>query len=109
MEGLEQALSFANYQSTLTRQRKFIAQKFQEETVMAFNGGLFKITPELLAGIKVLESNWIIDSNGTPIKVDDLDGFIEQAKETYNTAIAEYGTEFSALRLKRNVKSLVDL
>jgi hypothetical protein len=109
MENLEQALSFANYQGTLTRQRKLIAQKFQEETVMAYNGGLFKITPELLAGVQELQSNWILDSNGNPIKVDDLTDFIDKAKDLYDTAITNYGTEFSALRLKRNVKSLVDL
>jgi hypothetical protein len=109
MEDLEQALSFANYQSTLTRQRKLLTQKFQESTTMAYNGGLFKITPEFIAASKHCQFNWILDSNGNPVKIDDHETFLIEAETLYNKAIEEYGKEFSALRLKRNVKSLVDL
>jgi hypothetical protein len=109
MEDLDQALSFAHYQSTLTQQRKLILQKFQEATVMAYNGGLFKLSLEFIASIKSAQFDWLLDSNGTPIKITDYDTFIIEAETLYQKAIEEYGTEFSTLRLKRNVKSLVGL
>jgi uroporphyrinogen-III decarboxylase len=109
MENLEQALSFANYQLTLTQQRRLLTQKFQEATVIAYNGGLFKITPELIAGVKHLQSKWLLDMNGTPIKIENAGDFLADAETAYNKAINDYGDQFSALRLKRNVKSLVEL
>jgi hypothetical protein len=109
MENLDQALSFANYQTTLTQQRKLLTQKFQEATVIAYNGGLFKITPELIGGVKNLQSKWLLDMNGTPIKIENYGDFLVDAENAYNKAISEYGEEFSSLRLKRNVKSLVNL
>jgi hypothetical protein len=109
MENLEQALSFANYQNTLTQQRKLLLQKFQEATIIAYNGGLFKITPELLGGVKQLQSKWLLDMNNTPIKIENYGEFLVEAESAYNKAISQYGEEFSALRLKRNVKTLVEL
>jgi len=109
MENLEQALSFANYQLTLTQQRRLLTQKFQEASVFAYNGGLFKLSLEFIAAIKLCQPKYLIDSNGTPTKIDDYDTFIIEVEDAYKTAIENYGKEFSALRLKRNVKSLVDL
>jgi len=109
MEHLEQALSFANYQTTLTQQRKLLTQKFQEASVVAYNGGLFKVTLEFIAAVKLYQPPYVLDSNGTPIKIEDYDTFIGEIEDAYRTAIESYGKEFSALRLKRNVKTLVDL
>jgi hypothetical protein len=109
MEHLEQALSFANYQTTLTQQRKLLTQKFQEASVVAYNGGLFKVTLEFIGAVKCFQPPYVLDSNGTPVKIDDYDTFLSEIEEAYKTAIESYGKEFSALRLKRNVKSLVEL
>ena len=109
MENLEKALSFANYQFTLTKQRKLLAEKFKENTVLAYNGGLFQITPEFIAGMKTTRTTYVLDMNGNPIKIDDLDEFILRSQETYESAINSYGEEFAALRTKRNVKAIVDL
>jgi hypothetical protein len=109
MENLEQALSFANYQTTLTQQRKLLTQKFQEATVFAYNGGLFKLTLEFISAIKLFQPPYVLDSNGSPIKIEDYDTFLSEIEEAYKIAIEIYGKEFSALRLKRNVKTLVEL
>jgi hypothetical protein len=109
MEHLEQALSFANYQTTLTHQRKLLTQKFQEASVIAYNGGLFKLTLEFIGAVKLFQPPYVLDSNGTPVKIDDYDTFLSEIEEAYKMAVESYGKEFSALRLKRNVKSLVEL
>jgi hypothetical protein len=109
MENLEQALSFANYQTTLTHQRKLLTQKFQESSVIAYNGGLFKLTLEFIGAVKLFQPPYVLDSNGTPVKIEDYETFIAEIEEAYKKAVESYGKEFSALRLKRNVKSLVEL
>jgi hypothetical protein len=109
MENLEQALSFANYQTTLTQQRKLLTQKFQEATVYAYNGGLFKLSLEFIGSVKLFQPKYILDSNGTPTKIEDYDTFIIEIEDVYRTAVESYGKEFNALRQKRNVKSLVEL
>ena len=63
MENLEQALSFANYQLTLTQQRRLLTQKFQEATVFAYNGGLFKLSLEFIGAVKLFQPKYILDSN----------------------------------------------
>ena len=105
---LEQALSFANYQSTLNQQRRLLKEKFEIDTIVPYNGGLFKITQEWLGGFD-RTSTWILDMNGTPVVVADPDLLYETAKTAYRTAIESYGNEFQKLRTQRSVKRLTDL
>lgn len=109
MENLEKALEFANYQSTLNKERNFLKQKFQDQTVLAYGGGLFKLTPEFIKSIESLDTDWVLDLNGNPVKITDKTEFLEQARQTYINAITAYGEAYQLLRTKRNVKSLVGL
>jgi hypothetical protein len=109
MEKLEQALAFANYQSTLSRERTLLKQRFADECVLAYAGGLFKLTPEFILAIDSIDCEWVLDLNGNPVKIVDKSDFLEQAKTTYKTAITSYGESYQVLRTKRNVKSLVGL
>jgi hypothetical protein len=105
---LEQALSFAQYQTTLNQQKRLLTEKFESNTLLAYNGGLFRITPEFIAGYDT-ESNWVLDVNQQPINIDDHQNFLNLAKETYRTAIKEYGESFQQLRRQRSVRALTDL
>ena len=105
---LEQALSFAQYQSTLNQQRRLLKEKFESDTILPFNGGLFRITQEWLGGFDK-ESHWVLDINNTPIKIDNPEELFAMAKETYANAINTYGEEYQKLRRQRSVRSLTDL
>ena len=105
---LEQALSFANYQTTLNQQRKLLKEQFETDTVVAYGGGLFKVTQEWLGGFD-LDSLWFLDANGTPIQVKDPRELYATAKAAYNQAIAQYGEAYQKLRTQRSVRSLTDL
>lgn len=105
---LEEALSFAQYQSTLNQQRKLLKEQFETDTVVAYNGGLFKVTPEWLGGFDI-ESNWCLDNRGTPVQVLDPTELYNTAKTAYRQALAKYGEEFQKLRTQRSVRSLTDL
>ena len=105
---LEAALSFAQYQTTLNQQRRLLKEQFETDTVVAHNGGLFKVTPEWLVSIDK-DSNWMLDMNGNPVMVADPNELYELARTAYQTALAKYGDAYQQLRRQRSVKSLTDL
>lgn len=105
---LEAALSFAQYQTTLNQQRRLLKEQFETETVVAYNGGLFKVTQEWLASIDK-ESNWILDMNRNPVMIADPNELYELARTAYQTALAKYGDAYQQLRRQRSVKTLTDL
>jgi len=105
---LTDALSFANYQGTVNQQRILLKQKFDSDCIITHNGGLFRITQEWLGGFDQT-SEWVLDMNSRPVKIENPEEFYHEAKDTYKKALSEYGTEFQNLRARRNVSSLVGL
>jgi hypothetical protein len=100
-----------DYQRTLSQQRKILWEKFQNNCVLAFGGGLFLITSDFLASIRIIEqpAEWILDMNQNPIWIPQVDYFYKKAHTTYYTALADYGNSYTQLKSQRSVKSLVDL
>lgn len=111
MQNLDEALAFSNYQATLSRQKTIIRQTFQDQCLLGYNGGLFFITPEFIAGLDVLgaESRYVIDSNQNPIWIENLADLKLKSIECYKLAVKQYGVEYSKLKTQRSVKSLVGL
>lgn len=105
---LEKALSFAQYQSTLNQQRRLLREQFESDTILAYNGGLFKITQEWIGGF-IEDTEWCLDINGNPVQIENPSELLSIAKETYKSAISKYGAEYQELRRQRSVRSLVDL
>ena len=105
---LDQALSFSQYQATLNQQRRVLKEKFHNDCIIGYNGGLFKITQEWLAGFDK-SFDWVLDMNQMPVQVSDTDALYDIAKAAYQSALTNYGTEFQQLRKKRNVKSMTDV
>jgi hypothetical protein len=105
---LEKALSFSQYQTTLNQQRRLLKEKFLADTLFAYNGGLFRITPEFLISVDT-EVPWILDINSQPINIENYADFLENARTIYRSAIKEYGEAFQQLRRQRSVRALTDL
>jgi hypothetical protein len=105
---LEEALSFAQYQTTLNQQRRLLKEQFESDTVVAYNGGLFKITQEWLGGFD-LTGRWFLDRNDIPIEITNPKELLDIAKDTYFTAIEKYGEEYQMLRKQRSVRSLTSI
>lgn len=105
---LEAALSFAQYQTTLNQQRRLLKEQFETDTIVAHNGGLFKVTQEWLASIDKT-SNWILDMNRNPVMIADPNELYELAHTAYQSALSKYGDAYQQLRRQRNVKTLTDL
>ena len=108
---MDNTLEFADYQKTHANQRQIARQKFQDQCVLAHNGGLFQITAELLAVVSSIKepSQWILDMNSIPIWINNVDSFYQQAYNIYYTALNDYGNTYNQLKTQRSVKTLIGL
>lgn len=105
---IEAALSWAQYQSTLNQQRQVLKERFENDTIVAYNGGLFKITQAWLGGFD-LNAKWALDSNGLPVKVLDSQQLYQLAHDAYTRALTAYGEAYEQLRRQRKVRGLTEL
>tara|TARA_Y100000385_G_scaffold177961_1_gene183956 strand:- start:859 stop:1206 length:348 start_codon:yes stop_codon:yes gene_type:complete len=112
-EALEKALDFSNFTSTLNAQKRILHEKYLDELVMYSNNGRFTISKELLNFCFMLTSTNInktvlIDSNRTPIEINDVEEFMLKATQHYTDVTNTYLQEYKILSTKRNIEGLVD-
>jgi hypothetical protein len=114
-ERLEKAFAIANYMTTLSNQRRIIAEEFDQSIVYYINGGTFKISPELITFTKSMIDLGhaydvpFIDVNGFPVVVPDVQKFFDEILLQYMTALNQYSIKFADLKSKRKIADLVDL
>jgi hypothetical protein len=113
MSELDQLLAEAAFQTHFKQQKEFLSVVFKDACVFTYNGGIFELTPEFLAGLQLRNNYntdnkiWAIDRNQTCILIDNVDLFIEKATKIYNKALEEYGTAWNNMRTKRSVSALI--
>jgi hypothetical protein len=114
MSNLDTVLELAKFQTTFKQQREVLVAEFQDACIVAYNGGLFEITPEFLAGLELRlkhsESKelWVVDRNQASVRVADVEQFIADSVTAYNQAAQIYGEAWYKLRTRRNVKSIIE-
>jgi hypothetical protein len=114
-ERLKSALSFSNYQSTLSNQRRILKEKFNTSLTYGYNGGIFKVDRDLINFVQFLISQDrktdlpLIDSNQNPIMIDDLEKFLENILNVYISSTLEYYNEYEKIKKSRTVEKLIDL
>ncbi len=113
-ERLTAALARGNYQITAFEQRQNFKIRVKLMLMHSVNGGLFKITLDLITFVDLLIRRGkteiiLLDSRDNPIKITDLSTFLDQLLEIYQEATNEYHLEYEEFKKKRTVVSLVDL
>ena len=103
---LEKALEFANYRSTLSVQQKQLREQCEARLNFAFNGGLFKIDQNLISFVgnflkEDKKSMVILDSNQTPIDLEDLQKFYEDINTRWFEAVNDYHRQYQEVSTKR--------
>lgn len=112
---LEQAFNIADYMTTLASQKQIIKEEFYQNLLYYHNGGVFKVTPELISFVKTLvdfgkdNSSVLVDSNELPISITDLQEFLNNILSTYHSSVNEYYTQYEQLRKSRSVETLTNL
>jgi hypothetical protein len=111
---LTKALEFANYRTTLNVQHNALKAKVQTLLNYSINGGTFNISQELISFVKLLldreySDAVLLDVYNNPIKIDDLNDFLDEILSRYFEAVNEYHTEYQKLRKARKVHKLIEL
>lgn len=111
-ERLEKALEFSNYMTTLNNQKRILKEKYQDDLIHFFNGCQFTVTKELITFCNTMlnlsqDSVVLIDDNGLPAQIDNINDFLEEILSKYTSASNDYFVEYSNLKKNRKVEKLV--
>lgn len=106
---LQKALDFSNFRISLFNQKESIKLKVDNILTYACNGGIFKVTIELITFIKTLQdlghkSVVLLDRNQNPIEVTDLEKFQKDILSKYFEATNYFNSEYTKLKKARSVK-----
>ena len=84
--------------------KRTLREKIQTDLHMTHNGGLFKITPELLAFIKTwpVDELYLEDVYENPIKID-RQVFLVTAQQHYHTVMNTWHQQYEELKTKRRI------
>jgi hypothetical protein len=84
--------------------KKILREKIQTDLHMPHNGGLFKITPELIAFVKTwpVDELYIEDTYQNPIAID-RQVFLVTAQQHYQTVMNRWHNEYEQLKKIRKV------
>lgn len=111
-ERLEKALDFANFMVTLNNQKRSLREKYYTECVYYHNGGSFSITKDLITFVKTLidlentEQVVLIDNNDLPVRIENLNQFLDDIIDQYFIASNNYYNEYQLLKKNRSVEAL---
>jgi hypothetical protein len=82
--------------------KKYLKEKYDSKLIVAEQGGLWRITPELIAILVIYPSKTLIleDMYGNPITINK-NSFLSKASTLYDAVMTEYQKEWDELNSKR--------
>lgn len=82
--------------------KSLLKEKYQAKLTVANQGGLWKVTPELLMFLDLAgaEELVLLDSYDNPVKVN-RGQLLTLVRDTYNTVMEQWYNEFQELRKNR--------
>ena len=110
---LEKALEFGRYSQTLQNQKNIIYNQYKDSCYHYVDGCAFEITPDLITFCNLLLSYdkplVLLDSNNTPVEIEDPKKFIEDIIDIYVQSTNNYITKYQNFKNNKTVKGLLDL
>ena len=84
--------------------KRILREKIQTDLHMTHNGGMFKITPELLSFVKTwpVDELYLEDVYENPIMID-RQTFLVTAQQHYQTVMNQWHQEYENLRKIRKI------
>jgi len=117
-ERLIKALDFSNFKLSLNNQKKLILNKLEDKLIIYENNGKFTANKETISYIACLVNNFthkeqktliILDDLNKPIKILDINKFLEKLIDIHTIATNEYYIEYEKISRSRNIKKLLNL
>lgn len=84
--------------------KQILREKIQTDLHMTHNGGMFKITPELLAFVKTwpVDELYLEDIYENPVKID-RQVFLVTAQQHYQTVMNQWHQDYEELKKIRKI------
>lgn len=113
-EKLKNALEISDLMVTVNNSKRILKERFNEKLQYYFNGGKFVIDRELITFTKTLvdlkqESAVFLDTDGDPVRVDDLQEFLTNIVSIYTVSTNFYITEFQKITKSRTIKGILEI
>lgn len=111
---LQKALEFSNFMKTLSNQRRSIEERFRESLIYFQDGHQFTVDNNLINYVNFLISRQIndgvifVDDNNVPVKILDLNKFLENLLDVYFQALNRYYVDYNNLKQNRSIEKLVE-
>jgi hypothetical protein len=81
--------------------KKYLQEKYSNQLLLPFGGGLWRITTEFLAMLKSIDSEIIlVDTYNAPVKVNSSELYLE-GLALYNEVMSQWLEEYSGLSKTR--------
>jgi hypothetical protein len=86
------------------KNKLILREKVQTDLHLTHNGGMFKITPELIAFVKTwpVDELYLEDTYLNPIKID-RQVFLVQAQQHYQTVMNQWHNDYEELKKIRKI------
>lgn len=83
--------------------KQYLKDKYQAKLLVAYQGGLWKVTPELIVFLDSAGSSGLIllDLYDNPIKVTDRKELLGKIRDTYNIVMEDWHKELTELEKNR--------
>jgi spore germination protein GerM len=112
-ERLEKSLTAAKYRVTLYNQKENSKLKFKQALTFAKNGGVFAVDEALISFVFALVSRdqdqaVLIDTNGNPISIENLNEFLDDITDQYWQASNSFLVDFKKIQSSRKIAPLMD-
>lgn len=112
-ERLEKALEAAKYRVTLFNQKENCKLKFKQALTFSKNGGVFAVDQQLISFVAVLTNRGqteaiLIDTNGNPINIEDLEGFLDDITDRYYQATNDFLVDFKKIQSSRKTAPMME-
>lgn len=112
-ERLGAALEASNYRISLQLQKDAAKLKLQNDLTFSVNGGIFIADRNLISFVSALlntgnTQSIILDVNENPIKIENLEEFLDELISLYNEGMNDHLKEYSRIKNSRTTSKVVN-
>ena len=107
---LDAALEQSNYRITFSTEKRNLLLKLQANLLYSINGGIFKITRELISFVHIMQdedSLVLLDNNENPVLIEDVKEFLLEITSKYTEFTNGYYMAIKELNRKRNPATII--
>lgn len=112
---IDKAFEIANLMKVVANQKSLLKEEFEQASLYFYNGSVFVANQELISFLYAIKSivktntYIIIDSNGLPVEIADLEKFLDDVVSCHAQATNSYLAAYQKIKNNKSINSILDL